>query len=133
MLECNYSKIKNYQQVCQRPTGKKNTAGEDLFELNPTTHVISIMMMVIGMNEISAKNWREVWWRLRRWEAVSGPLRTKHSLSKPKGIYLEEADIAKHVGMTTNVGKPMSRAAFVRKLADVALDHALRKAGLDKR
>jgi hypothetical protein len=131
VLECNYSKIKDYEKVCRKPSGKKDERGEELFDLNPTTHVISIMMMVIGMSEISQKNWREVWWRLQRYEAVSGALRTKEGKKGQNvGVYLTEADVSKHIGMTTNVGPQKPRGQFVKLLSKVALDKALAKAGL---
>ena len=130
-LECDYKGIANYQKLCWRTCKEKGKDGAPLYEVAPTTYVIGIMMMVIGLSNITPANWGEVWWRLRCYEAVAGAMRHRTS-KRGKDVYLTSADVQKHIGLKTNAGFRHTRSSFVKMLSKVALDKALQRAGLDK-
>jgi hypothetical protein len=74
------------------------------------------------VGEITKKNLDEVWDRIHTWEAVNGSM----SSSPERDLYMTRADVERHVGLVTNVSY-RNKTAFKRKIADIALELALKK------
>ncbi len=106
-LDWYFGKIENFKQVCFQ-NGK----------MNPITHSLVFATMVIGVNEITKKNWAKFYARLNFWERVNG----SYLLKKGKPFLISAEEVKRHIGLSTNA-RVFSDTKFLRnfsmKLKDV--------------
>lgn len=106
-LDWYFGKIKNFKQICFQ--NKK---------MNPISHSLIFATMVIGINEITKKNWAKFYARLNFWERVNGP----YLLKKGKPFLISAEEVKRHIGLSTNASV-FSDARFLRnfsmKLKDI--------------
>lgn len=101
-LDWDVSKVKDFETV----TTVKKQDGEFWA---PQTEALVWHSMVCGFNEISDKNWKHIWNRIRVWEKVKGPMMYQ--------VPLTEEDVQKHIGMRTNASRK-TLAQFTKDLMD---------------
>ncbi|MFM5968557.1 MAG: hypothetical protein ACKOQ8_05930 [Micrococcales bacterium] len=78
---------------------------------NDTHFTLGLMLMAIGLNEISEANLKEVQERVFIWQALNGPI------SNPA---MTDEMLAKFVGTTANTGNE-TRAKFVKRAVETGV------------
>lgn len=104
-LSWNVQNVKNDQQVCWVGKGKKR-------RMNPVTDTLIWMTALIGMHEITEKNYKEFFKRTHFYENIFGA-HLKDKDGKPRQITM--LDVYTHVGLHTNANS-MSNAKFAAHL-----------------
>lgn len=117
-----------YRAAVDIPSGEI-TKGEKM--MNPITHQLIWTTMIIGIGRWTKANIKEVFYRIRSYELACGPLfkLTKNKADSLNGGqvrkdtfdedgYLSYAEVAKHVGLSTNVGNE-TNVWWRRKLDDI--------------
>jgi len=106
-LDWYFGKVENFKQVCFQ--NKK---------MNPVSHSLIFATMVIGMNEITKKNWAKFYARLHLWELIHGAYLSKNG----KPFLISADEVKRHIGLSTNASV-FSDARFLRnfsrKLKDI--------------
>lgn len=130
-LNWNLGKIEDYKTLCwvKRKRGKKT---EEV--LNPVTKSLIFAMLAIGMRGITAKNWEEVFRRLRIFEMVIGSFMTRNVFKDkrnpklfPEVSYITPDEVKAHIGLHTNVSPNKRELWFrVRKDLEEQAEMALR-------
>lgn len=93
---------------------EKNEAGV----LNPVTNQLIWGTMIIGMGQITKKNWEEFYWRIHFYEKTLGTFLNHYVDDKPTSYYITPKDIHNHIGMSTNADT-ITKAKYIRKVADI--------------
>ena len=106
-LHWKLNKINDYYAVCYQD-GK----------LTPHTECLLYATMAVGLPEITEKNSREFFKRLRLWEKVVGPFRFD---KKGKDLYFSLEEVESHIGLSTNASK-ITKNAFLSKIWQHAED-----------
>lgn len=115
-LHWNIGKVNNCDSVCYCGEGKER-------RLNPTTECLIFGTMIVGLTEITEKNWKEFHFRMAFYEKLNGGLRTDWSGGEPRSITFTAQEIEEHIGLHTNAGNT-TRAAWVKRvLANFERDH----------
>ena len=128
-LDWSLNRIKDYETVCWIPVAKDYEPGymeslsEDadgnLRKMNSVTYVIIMSTMLIGMGDITEKNLEEVVLRLELWQDVNGAMMRRFIDGKSTDVRVTPADLQRHIGLSTNVGKE-SWTWFAKRLRAVA-------------
>lgn len=85
---------------------------------NETLQAIIFITMAVGLGEITEKNYKEFFERVKIVETVCGPVRSVG--------YLALEDIQKMVGLKTNVFPTTSRKKFEANMSKSALQRMIR-------
>lgn len=101
-LDFQLSNIKDYKTKCWREDG----------EINAITNTLIFGTMIVGINEITNKNWKEFYARIHLSERVNGNY-LHDSDRKPR--YINEQDIKDHIGLATNALNE-TEAKYLNKL-----------------
>ena len=112
-LVANYDQIKGFKSLCYEKDGER-------YRLNPITHSLVFSTMVIFMDSITEKNWRQFYERIGAWEKAFGPttqIMDRRFKSRWRDQYITPKDVRHHIGLTVNV-MPKSDAYFNRHLAE---------------
>lgn len=107
------------------PDGEEATQ-QDKIEWAKTEHII-FASMVTGLGKswaLKATDVDEVFDRLSAYEhVVDSPVQWMAEDDKLEQLWLTPEDVRKRIGLTVNVSQP-TRAAFERRLGQIALEHA---------
>ena len=103
-LDFSFRDVENWREVCRDKDGRVNGVTEALIWLT----------MTIGISDITHKNYEEFHRRLLEYDICSDstPVRTKGIGNRH--ITLEE--VRKHIGLGTNAGSEITRAAWEKRL-----------------
>ena len=106
-LDFSFRDVENWREVCRDKDGRVNGITEALIWLT----------MTIGISDITHKNYEEFHRRLLEYDIFSDstPVRTKGIGNRH--ITLEE--IRKHIGLSTNAGSELTRAAWEKRLKEI--------------
>ena len=100
-LNWNVSKVKDYKNVCFIDG-----------RINPVTEALIFFPHIC---EITDRNWKEVYMRVRTWERVGGPFLHVLDGDEDKPCPITAKDVHAHIGLTTN-WTPVTQAAFAKDL-----------------
>ena len=117
-LTYDFTKIENWEQVCQRKL-KEGDEGfdpkKDLYRNTPLAEAMIWMTIFIGMREITEKNWEQFFWRTRLLEVTTGAYR----YSDEGDHYFTKDEIKSMIGLSTNASE-MTKAEFYKnKIKDL--------------
>ncbi len=101
------------------PWGFHGDSKETIYKVNAVTYCIELGCMMVGINKITDKNWKEFWTRLHMMEVVSKPF--LHG-----GTFMSPESVRDHIGLVTNASR-MSKAEFKRSVARVLRDRTERE------
>jgi hypothetical protein len=97
-LTWNVRKIKNYEEVTTDPDNPK--------KWHPLTEAFVWYSYVIGMHEITEKNYEEFFTRIFIEERTIGTIRLRpQEGAEPLPVYTTLEEVKSHIGMHTNVSK----------------------------
>jgi hypothetical protein len=88
--------------------------------LNPTTHAVIMISMMVGLPTITEKNWTTFYARAHAIEKLSGAYLSVDGSPEP----LRPEDIYNHIGLTTNVTRETDAAWRKRTLGGIVEDFA---------
>lgn len=103
-LNWNLTKIEDHEERCFNEITTGPNKGK--FKLDATTESLIWTTMLVGMGEITEKNWEEFFIRMRTFELI---------LDYDDNRCITPADVRNHIGLTTNVSKE-SRTQFMKKV-----------------
>jgi hypothetical protein len=113
-LHWNVADVKD-EKTCWYKTGEKDEDGKDIEKMNAVTNSLIWATMSVGVSEITEKNWKEFFVRLKAVEAVFGP-----SVSKDGKSMITEKVIFDHIGLYTNASKITTTEFFKNLAKDVS-------------
>lgn len=96
------------------PTGEKDEEGKPLYRLRNIVETMIWSTMAIGIGEITEKNVNEVARRMAIYEQIRGPMRR----NAEGGVYYTREEIARLVGLSTNVFPKEPEAQWKRRILD---------------
>lgn len=111
-LDFDTTKIKDHKEQCW----KKDEHG--VFSLRPVTDCLVWYTMIIGMNDITEKNYVDFYRRMRFSDAVTSPLLIEGG--KKRSLTL--AEVKAHIGLHTNATL-IPRVSFLAKSFEVFVDN----------
>ena len=103
-LNFSFRDVENWEEVCRDKDGRVNGVTEALIWLT----------MTIGISDITHKNYEEFHRRLLEWDICSNSYPVRTNGMGNRHITLEE--IRKHIGLSTNAGSELTRAAWEKRL-----------------
>ena len=103
-LDFSFRDVENWREVCRDKDGRVNGVTEALIWLT----------MTIGISDITHKNYEEFHRRLLEWDICSDSTPVHQNGIGNRHITLEE--IRKHIGLGTNAGSELTRAAWEKRL-----------------
>ena len=112
-LNWNVEKCKDWKILTNNNESDKP---KDTLEWTITNSVIWLSM-TCGFNEITKKNYKEIWFKINLWETYKGSyisVRTKKGTYKKYFITLE--DIKKRIGLSTNASRETLKQNFTKLL-----------------
>lgn len=118
-LNFDVSQVRDYQRVTTHPT--------DDTRWNPITEHLVYATMTVGIREITAKNYKTFYTRLRIADMVFGPV--LYVNGELRSVTIE--DVKMHIGLRTNVFPDISDAEFRKRIVRAAEDRVNRS--LDSR
>lgn len=83
--------------------------------MNPITQTLIFKTMSVGMGEITQKNWREFYERIRFVQRLDG-VRHQADQDDDWRIVLTPTDVFQHIGLTTNVFPKERQAAWLKRM-----------------
>tara|TARA_R110002020_G_scaffold214058_5_gene421056 strand:+ start:248 stop:760 length:513 start_codon:yes stop_codon:yes gene_type:complete len=101
------------------PWGFHGDGKETIYKLNAVTYCIELGCMMVGIDKITEKNWKEFWTRLHMMEWVNGTL-------LQGDMFISIQSVRNHIGLVTNASR-MSKAEFKRSVARVLRDRTERE------
>ena len=101
-LEWNIEHIKDYKKLCWMNKGER---------MNPATEALIWAGNNLGYNQITEKNYKEIFIRMNMWEHGVQAYRT----TSDGVIFFTLEDVKKHIGLATN-WSPKTNAAFNKHL-----------------
>lgn len=113
-LNWNLTAIKDYKALCW--VENKDEGAEKTFKLNPVTEVIIFMTMAVDLGDLTAKNLKEFYWRMKFLEKFNN---YKVLVGKDKRGYLHSYNptfkqLEQHIGLKVNVSDK-TRAQFLKR------------------
>lgn len=119
-LNWSLTKIDNWKTVCKFAATEEDKKN-DLSYLRPQTEAIIMATMTVDLNDISIKNLEEWWWRLQFLRVYKG-YRTFGWNREGEGhedlpispMEFTKEDLAKHIGLNTNV-RNLNRKLWLKK------------------
>lgn len=84
-------------------------------EWHPITQALVWATIHVGINEITAKNWREFYARLHIWERSLSPLMY---YADNKNHYMTPVEVYMHIGLRTNASNK-TRSQFMTTVFDI--------------
>lgn len=96
-LDWKIDQIKDYKKVCWVKDGK-DKEGKQLFRLHPATATLIWATMMIGIHEITEKNYKEFFTRISLEERINGGMRS----NKDGAVCFTLKEIRQHIGLRTN-------------------------------
>jgi hypothetical protein len=128
-LNWDISGVKNHAVLSIHPDDREKAAAnpDGTYRLNPVTNALIWGTMTIDIGQITEKNWKEVYRRIRAYERLVGAINQYY---KPDGThyprYVTAQDVYDHIGLRTNVATRTSAQWASRLLhmtdADVEAD-----------
>jgi len=127
-LTYDFTKIKNYEEICTRKLVEGDEGfnpKEDLYRTSDLAESLIWMCLFIGMREITEKNWEQFYNRTTILEATTGAYRNYGKYDEngnrigqePK--YFTKDEIKSMIGLTTNATE-MTKAEFYKnKIKDL--------------
>jgi len=115
-LHWDLSKINNYKTLCWYSDNEQK-------RMHPRTEVIITLTMVVGIPEITEKNWMEFFHRVRMCELAYGPYFGVPSKSDP----FTPKHIHDHIGLGTNASR-ITPTIFRKKIWEKLEKDSLRMA-----
>ena len=103
-LDFSFRDVENWREVCRDKDGRVNGVTEALIWLT----------MTIGISDITHKNYEEFHRRLLEWDICSDSYPVIQQGIGGRHITLEE--VRKHIGLGTNAGSELTRAAWEKRL-----------------
>lgn len=91
-----------------------------IYKVNAVTYCIEFGCMMVGIDKITDKNWKEFWTRLHMMELSSG------SLLRGDNLFISIESVRAHIGLVTNASR-MSKAEFKKNVARILRDKAERE------
>jgi hypothetical protein len=115
-LHWELGKVKNYKELCYHylENGDKMMKGK--------TESLLFLTMVVGMCEITQKNWREFYTRIFMLERTHGSYFYKDG----KPDYYTPAEIQAHIGLGTNASN-LTKTQFNKKIIEMLTNAADKK------
>lgn len=112
-LNHDISKIKNRKELCfVEYEGEDAEEGDKM--LNPITQTLIFKTMSIGMGEITLRNWKEFYERVRFVQKLDG---IRHQTNQDEGkLVITPTDVYQHIGLTTNVWPKESTSAWLKRM-----------------
>lgn len=106
------------------------TTSDGQVQMNPVTNTIIMLSMVVGLGEITEKNWPTFFERLAILQDIDGPF--LHNVRSEKGeaapIWITDEDVRNHIGLRTNVSNDASwNRRFAWKLLGEAKERGIKK------
>lgn len=121
-LHFDYSKVKtlpNGDDPKQQP--------RDEFKWHPVGDAIVWATLVIGVSEITAKNYQQVFERLSLYQRITGPLLEYADDVK---VYVTLEDVQAFIGLSTNAGR-MTDAEWLKHAASLGRDNPVTNTRLE--
>jgi hypothetical protein len=109
-LHWDLSRIKDYKELCWIPDGD-DELGCVIKRMNSRTETLLFATMIIGMNEITEKNWKEFYFRIHMCELTYGPYFRREEIPE----YYTPDMIHKHIGLGTNASN-LTKVKFRNKV-----------------
>tara|TARA_R100001594_G_scaffold87967_1_gene122293 strand:+ start:861 stop:1238 length:378 start_codon:yes stop_codon:yes gene_type:complete len=106
-LTVDVRKIKNFQETCY-------TEDDDGLRYTGIVQSLAFLMIPLGVNPITEKNYKEFYTRLLMYAAIQRNLGTREQLEK-----ITLSDIKAHIGLETNVS-PETPRKWEKKLCLMA-------------
>lgn len=125
-LNWDLSKVKNHDKLCYEDRAEED--GSVASYLTTTTEQLIWSTMIVDLRGITPDNAAEFWDRLSMYEKCCGPMRFNYDTESKKRtpVYYTKQDVINHIGLSTNVS-PTTRAQFLKKLGQMAIEHATGK------
>ena len=101
------------------PWGFHGDDKKTIYKLNAVTYCIEFGCMMVGIDKITDKNWKECWTRLHMMEWVNGPL-------LQGDMFISMQSVRNHIGLVTNASR-MSKAEFRKNVARILREKAERE------
>lgn len=120
-LNFDYSKVADQAITTTHPEDVGKDPAKDRVRYNPVFDSILQVLMVIGVGSITEKTLQTVQDRIAQYQKVFGPLLFSGAI--PEGIYIKDEDVARYVGLSTNVST-MTDAKWNEHLAKMILREA---------
>ena len=117
-LDYNLSDIKNYNSLYRKlKKGEEGYSETEVYKkLKPQFERIIWVTMIIGIREITDKNWERFYNRINIWEKVFGSGYYKRNRKKLVPILVTKEDVQRMIGLRTNAS-PLSDAKFKKHLS----------------
>ena len=106
-LNWQVNQIENNEIVTTRP----KASPDEKDRWHPVTEALVWYSLICGFNQITEKNFDDVWGRIRCFEMIA-PMMSD-------GERLAEEDVRRHIGLTTNAS-PKTPAQFAKHFVDCA-------------
>ena len=112
-LDYNLSDIKNYNSLYRKlKKGEEGYSETEVYKkLKPQFERIIWVTMIIGIREITDKNWERFYNRINIWEKVFGSGYYKRNRKKLVPILVTKEDVQRMIGLSTNAS-PLSDTKF---------------------
>jgi len=112
-LDYNLSDIKNYNSLYRKlKKGEEGYSETEVYKkLKPQFERIIWATMIIGIREITDKNWERFYNRINIWEKVFGSGYYKRNRKKLVPILVTKEDVQRMIGLSTNAS-PLSDAKY---------------------
>lgn len=107
-LNWNISKVKDFEKLYTQ----KDEEGKTKLKKVPET--IIYLTTIVGMGEITDKNWEQFYNRVNFIEKLGGTFLLKQYRKKPIPRFITEDDVKQMIGLTTNAST-MTQAQFLKR------------------
>ncbi len=102
-LNYDLTKINNFEELLNESN-----------QLKQPYNTIVFATMIVGMGEITEKNYNKFYNRLNVVERINGAF-LRDSVTRNE-TYIQEEDIKRMIGLKTNVGKDFTKATFMSNI-----------------
>lgn len=116
-LHWNIGDIENWEEVCQYVDNPEAPEDEQVTKLKPFTNALIWATMGIGMREITEKNYKEFYSRLRYSDALDGNKTLAWDFEKREQRDYTLEDVKRHIGLSTNASN-LTRNQFIKREAE---------------